>query len=799
MSQFQTKSESTRSLRTRARRSMWFWRGILVAAVTHSVLAAADFSVDVESVWSETGESISIHSPINSETPKKIVEFELNDNSRIAQVMVGDSAETLVSSTQSATSTTILDGLKFSGTSLTRGERSPESESLAKVVAEPDADEADENNSDVADSKATVTSGIQFPEDVPTSEILRVSRTFHGMVQESMRQDPRMFSGQFAGTLVSSEPMSSEKLAELETTLLDESASSDDGYALGQEVDSDFSSLDPFKTYTVVDGRIHAVTPTQVARPAAALEGSAEQAAPMQTRPMRSDDVAIQGAQPQKTSAATQSADARAASSASAVALELPRDEVSKGMSQVLANQSSAALDAASAGGERVSIQGRVSVPEGFARNKVVLRMAGTPFQVQTDASGAFELRDIPRGTRFELLVWHLDGSLTRRLVPVTASGREKTLEIVLQKVSDVDALAGSFGLLQHMNQGGFCARVDSQSPEALIGGRVFVAAGRKNLQAYFFSESGLPSSAQSELSSDGRFCVFNVDESLADVKITLVNGARRQFVVHVEPSTFEHDLVFDVSESIYRKVSLLEPLDTQQVFELSTQGVQPDFGDRRLRDWLNGTDVPVWTRVGRYLLQSDPAYSVVRPNGDDVQFFPGGQEFVELRVAPDVPGSLWSRVLLSRDDLMSNAILKQVERLGGRVYQDRDKPMSMAALDVDAWDELVGQNPDIPRLGVNATGGLYVSVDPSGLNARADDLVISVRDTWTGKDVCQVIPLRGSNEIKSTRFIRAVCGANPGQYALILETREGALLWSDVVRIRAGDVQTVTVFDPKF
>jgi hypothetical protein len=64
---------------------------------------------------------------------------------------------------------------------------------------------------------------------------------------------------------------------------------------------------------------------------------------------------------------------------------------------------------------------------------------------------------------------------------------------------------------------------------------------------------------------------------------------------------------------------------------------------------------------------------------------------------------------------------------------------------------------------------------------------------------VCQVVPLRGSNEIKSARFVRAVCGARPGQYALILETKEGALLWSDVVRIRPGDVQTVTVLDPKF
>lgn len=788
MSQFQMKSESTQSQRSRLRRNMWFWRGILAAAVMHSVLATADFSVDVESVWSEIGESVDLHAPRTNDSPRKLVEIDLSD-APAAKSISGMPAEVAAVDTIT-TSTVLLDGLKFPIAAAEQEESSDAgSEKPAVVVAEPADSNAEEDVADKSERPASEGSAIQFPEDVPTSEILRVSRTFHGMVQESMRQEPRLLSGQFLGSLADGGPISSEKLAELETTLLDESVT-DDGFALGQEVDAEASALDPFKTYTVVNGRIRAVTPAPVSRATARSADTVAVAEPVGS-PARSE--------PQPTSEVAPAPQASASQPQTAAALELPRDEISKGMSQVLSSQSSAALDAVSAESQRVTIQGRVNVPEGFARDKVVLRMAGTPFQVQTDASGSFELRDVPRGTRFELLVWHLEGSLTRRLVPVTASGREKTLEIALQKVADVDALAGSFGLLQHMNQGGFCARVEGQSPDVLIGGRVLVTTGRKNLQSHFFSESGLPSASLSELSSDGRFCVFNVDESLVDVKIMLVNGARRQFVVHVEPSTFEHDLVFDLVESIYRRVSLMEPLDTQQVFELSTQGVQPDFGDRRLRDWLLGTDVPVWTRVSRYLLQSDPAYSVVRPNVEDVQFFPGGQEFVELRFAADVPGSVWSRILLSRDDLMTNTILKQVESLRSRVYQDRDEPMSVAALDVDAWDELAAQNPDIPRLGGNATGGLYMSINPSGLNARAEDLIVSVRDTWTGKDVCQVIPLRGSNEIKSTRFIRSVCAAKPGQYALILETREGALLWSDVVRIRPGDVQTVTVFDPKF
>ncbi|MFZ9521198.1 MAG: hypothetical protein ACO3A4_12050, partial [Silvanigrellaceae bacterium] len=60
-------------------------------------------------------------------------------------------------------------------------------------------------------------------------------------------------------------------------------------------------------------------------------------------------------------------------------------------------------------------------------------------------------------------------------------------------------------------------------------------------------------------------------------------------------------------------------------------------------------------------------------------------------------------------------------------------------------------------------------------------------------------VTLRAARDVKTTRYLRAVCGASPGQYSLIIESREGALLWADVVRIRPGDVQTVTVLDPKF
>ncbi|MEY3900955.1 MAG: hypothetical protein RL189_261 [Pseudomonadota bacterium] len=747
---------------------MWFWRGVFVSAVANSVLAAADLNIQSEPVWSSLTETIEVAALNSTESGFPLTEVELD----------AADAPVAVSTAQTESQAIVkIDVRTLSGLRL-----NAETDAVQEVAVQRDI------FASAADAKQS--GQITFPSDVPRSEVLRVSKTFHGMVQESLRQSVGLLSRDFVGSLASTEPVSEERLAELETTLLDE-MDAESGYAIGQDVDSEVETagFDPFKTYTVVNGRVHAVTPTQVVRSYTAQEAArAVESAP-----------ATVIADAVKSSKNPQTLEKTVADRATSENLELPAEQVSDQLKSISPQTSVASIDSNPAQADQVTVRGRVVVPAGYAKDRAVLRMAGTSFEVQTDVSGGFELRDVPRNTRFELLAWHLDGSLTRRLIPVVASGREKSIEINLQKTSDVDQLAASFSSLHQMNLGGFCARVEHENPAALTGGQVMVNAGRKTLQAHYFSANALPTTELSELSEDGRFCVFNIDESVVDVKVALVNGARRQFVVHVEPSTFEHDLTFDMSEAMYRKVSLLEPLDTQQVLELSTQGVSPEFGDKRLRDWLFGSDIPVWTKVSRFLLQSDAAYSAVRPAAEDVQYFPGGQEIIEVRLSADNPGAPLSRVLLSRDQLMSDAMLRQIETLKSRIYQDRSESVSVPALDAEAWDDIVSQHVDVPHLQEQTIGGLYLSLDSLALGQNPEEIVVSVRDTWSGKDVCKVVTLRGSKDIKKTRYFRAVCGASPGQYALVVEDRGGSLLWSDIVRIRAGDVQTVTVLDPKF
>jgi len=782
----------------RGKNTTWFWRGVFVAIVAHSWMAVGDLKLETLPVWSESSEVVELADMPLTDVRPALAEFELDDNSPHLAMntpeLVSDKAQSVEHVSEHSTEHV--------------SEHSTEhvSEHSTEHASERSTEHASERSTDwsaesSADSIQLSDVPVEFPSDVPMSEVLRVSKTFQGLIQENLRSGPYVLAERFAGSL-NGDTAETGVISELETEPIDESVA-ELGFIVGQDVDDtvETTGLDPFKTYTVVNGRIRAVSPPTIARQTAVM--------PVESVEQQSSETTLEPT-PQVSAAthrvldSNSGVDRRAEDSAEVAAsgdqpISLSEEEIERGLSEVTPPAGLASLDVSAVSAEFVTVSGLVRVPEGFARDKVVLRLAGTAFQVQTDAAGQFELRDVPKGTRFELLVWHLDGGLTRRLIPVAASGRDGALDIELVTTSYVDALAKSFGLVQQMNLGGFCARVDVENPAVLVGASVHAHTVQKNLAAHYFSDQGLPSSSQTELTPDGRFCVFNVDESLVDVKLLTLNGTRRQFVVHVEPSTFEHNLTLDAAQSIYRKVSLVEPLDTREVIELSGRGVQPDFGDKRLRNWIFGEDTPVWTRVSNYVLRADAAYAAVRPNPEDLQFFPGGQKFIEVRVAPNLPDAPWGRVLLSRDDLMTESMLARASESGGRVYQDRNTPVSFPALDADAWDDIASDNHNLPAISRSEFGGLYLSIDATALGRGTDELDVSLRDTWTGESVCEMHRINSSSSVKSSRFYRAACGAKNGQFALIVQSEDGALLWSDVVRIRKGTVQTVTVMDSNF
>lgn len=771
-----------RVLWPKSRKNTWFWRGIFVSAVANSLLATADFNIETRSFSADLNESLDLYTADQREKPTQLREVELRP---VTEKMSSEFAKENETSTV-VSEQVVLPHVRFSS-------RQFASQPVVPKQPEAKVESLDDAHREI-DNQPVLTSQLLFPSDVPKDEVLRVSKTFYGLVQESLRDSPGMASRKYVGSLGQKDRLAGDRLEELETFAMDDAAESDDSFVIGQDVDSEVVArgFDPTKNYTVVNGRVHAVLPVQPTQTVARSTGVFP--TPMQGTGSRSQSIPTSSGQQIVSTVETNQS-----KNQDQKQFDFPNEEIKKGLNSLHSSDTPAAPDSNPKGLNRVTVRGRVRIPAGFALDRTLLRVAGTGFQIQTDASGAFELRDVPKNTRFELLVWHMDGGLTRRLVPVVASSRETLNEITLQRTSEVDQIAAAFSTTQNMTTGGFCARVEHETPAAISGGRVLVFTAQKLLEPHFFSNSGFPSSSNNELSEDGRFCVFNIEDSLVDVRVTLANGARRQFTIHVEPSTFEHDLNFDLSESFYRKVSVLEPLDTRRVLELTSQGLQPEFGDQHLRDWISGKDVPVWTLVSRFLMQTDPTYAEIRPKQDDVQYFPGGQELIELKIAADLPGAPVSRILLSRDQLLSKEILKQIQALKSKIYQDHLDSVSVPVLDADAWDEIVSENDDLPHLKDKLFGGVYLSVDLFALGVDVKDLVMSVRHPWTGQDVCQIVPLRSSTKNQSKRYQRAVCAARPGQYTFIVENRDGALLWSDVVRIRGGDVQTVTVLDPKF
>jgi hypothetical protein len=354
---------------------MWFWRGVLVSAVANSVLAAADLNIQSEPVWSSLSETIEVAALNSTESESPLTEVEL---------AAADAPITAGTAQTENQSTLKVDVRTLAGVKLN-----------AEIGAVQDAVVDVESFAFAGDAKQS--GQITFPPDVPRNEVLRVSKTFHGMVQESLRQSVGLLSRDFVGSLASTEPVSEERLAELETTLLDE-LDADSGYAIGQDVDSEVETagLDPFKTYTVVNGRVHAVTPTQVVRSYAAQDAArAVEPAPAS---VIADAV--------KAANNSQAAGITAADRAVSENLQLPAEQVSDQLKSISPQTPVASIDSNPAQSDQVTVRGRVVVPVGYAKDRAVLRMAGTSFEVQTDAAGGFELRDIPRNTRFELLVW---------------------------------------------------------------------------------------------------------------------------------------------------------------------------------------------------------------------------------------------------------------------------------------------------------------------------------------------------------------------------------------------------------
>ena len=65
----------------------------------------------------------------------------------------------------------------------------------------------------------------------------------------------------------------------------------------------------------------------------------------------------------------------------------------------------------------KISIRGKLLLPKDVNPARVNIRVAGTFWQFKADADGFFEISDLPKGSKFDLLFWDEENVLVRRLV----------------------------------------------------------------------------------------------------------------------------------------------------------------------------------------------------------------------------------------------------------------------------------------------------------------------------------------------------------------------------------------------
>lgn len=432
---------------------------------------------------------------------------------------------------------------------------------------------------------------------------------------------------------------------------------------------------------------------------------------------------------------------------------------------------------------ERYSLEGQVEVPDGISPSTVVVRVAGTSIEAQVGADGTFEIPDLPAGSKIELLVWDTRALLTRRLIPVSVARDLPPLTVPLERASVTDSVALSFGHEQSMLAAGFCGEVDAGVPAARMGGRVTVWGGKGFYPVRYFSENGLPDARVGELTSDGRFCVFNISDRLVRVRIQLPNGVLRESVLHLEPTVFEPTLAFDVQTSVFRRPRPLELVDGAAV----EQGSVAPYSTLGEAAWAVGEDLSTWQPAYGLWLSGAAAYgSVAIEESAGAQLFGASDEFVEVSWG-DSDDDRRGMTLVGRDQLFSRALREGIAsgRMRMNALADWNSVLALPVISRDSVGRLANE------LGLDLDEGLAVVVldlDSLGMDFR--DLRVSVRHPWTGQRAGQVRFVRPAAGARQVQVV--VAGLPVGEHSLVVTDADGAVRWLDVIRTERGRFQVV-------
>ncbi len=162
-----------------------------------------------------------------------------------------------------------------------------------------------------------------------------------------------------------------------------------------------------------------------------------------------------------------------------------------------------------------ISTEGRA-----FPASTVQIRVVGTDYVTQTDATGMAQIREVPKNSRLLVKVTDPHG-VYRPAVAEVASGRS-TQTIRLMRNFSFDGFSEIVQSSPHAALGSVCLRiVDANSRVPSAGMQVEIDVRGEG--PYYFNQYGFIDRSMTGTGTDGRVCIFNVDPG--PVAISLFEG----------------------------------------------------------------------------------------------------------------------------------------------------------------------------------------------------------------------------------------------------------------------------------
>jgi hypothetical protein len=236
----------------------------------------------------------------------------------------------------------------------------------------------------------------------------------------------------------------------------------------------------------------------------------------------------------------------------------------------------------------------------------VDIRLVGTELKARTDATGHVTIRDVPRGSRFQIRLDDAAALLRPGLAEVES--KDGVARIRMMRSFVFEALQNIIQSAQDMSRGSYCGIVvDAASEDAPVPG-VRLALDVPHEGPFYFNRYGFPDRSQAATGADGRFCYLNVLSGPAALTLTEVSSGAELATVTVPIHSGRHvegEVVVGRDRTLQTRLFTMAPASEQ------LSGDQSGVGRFTQVDMVDliplGTDTPMEQVASGVVKSSEP------------------------------------------------------------------------------------------------------------------------------------------------------------------------------------------------